>query len=325
VSGVSYFSRERWLAPFIDDETGRVTGGVSVRGASGRSKKFYEFTAYFFILPTLVILGLYSAYPLLYSVVMSFFNWNFGEPGATPVFVGLSNYASMWQDENFLVSLKNSFVFSTVTISLEFILGLWFAVLLSKEMRGNSIFRSIYLIPLAITPIVTGYLWRMIFNPANGLVNYLLGILKLPPKTWIAEPRLAFFTICFVDIWEWTPFVMIIFVAALKSIPPEFGEAARVDGANRWQLFWRISFPIMFPVVIVTMLLRFIDSFKVFDTIYALTGGGPGISTEVLGLYIYKQGLKYFYVGRTSAVVIVFVLIIFVTAFFAIRRTLRVS
>ena len=118
---------------------------------------------------------------------------------------------------------------------------------------------------------------------------------------------------------------MIIFVAALKSITPEYSEAATVDGASKWQLFWRVTFPLMFPVVIVTMLLRFIDSFKVFDTIFALTGGGPGISTEVLGLYIYKQGLKYFYVGRTSAVVIIFVLIIFITAFFAIKRTLRME
>ena len=288
-------------------------------------KTFYGFTAYLFILPVILALGLYSAYPLIYSIVMSFFQWNFGEPGASPIFAGFQNFISMWGEENFIVSLKNSFVFSTITISFEFIIGLWFAVLLSKELKGNSIFRSIYLIPLAITPIVTGYLWRMIFNPANGLFNYLLGFFNIPEQTWIAKPRLAFFSICFVDIWEWTPFVMIIFVAALKSIPPEYSEAATVDGASKWQLFWRVTFPLMFPVIIVTMLLRFIDSFKVFDTIFALTGGGPGISTEVLGLYIYKQGLKYFYVGRTSAVVIIFVLIIFVTAFFAIKRTLRIE
>jgi len=290
---------------------------------SRRLQTKYGISAYFFILPAILILGLYSAYPLIYSVVMAFFRWNFGEPGTSPAFAGLANFISIWKDENFLVSLKNSFVFSTITISAEFIIGLWFAVLLSKEIRGNSLFRSIYLIPLAITPIVTGYLWRMIFNPANGLFNYLLGLFKIPPQTWIAAPKLAFFAICFVDIWEWTPFVMIIFVAALKSLPPELSEAGTVDGANNWQLFWRITFPLLSPVVIVTMLLRFIDSFKVFDTIFALTGGGPGISTEVLGLYIYKQGLKYFYVGRTSAVVIIFVLIIFISAFFAIRKTLK--
>lgn len=290
---------------------------------SGKLRTRYGFSAYFFILPAILVLGLYSAYPLIYSIIMAFFRWNFGEPGSTPVFVGFTNFISLWKDENFLVSLKNSFVFSTITISFEFILGLWFAVLLSKEIKGNSVFRSIYLIPLAITPIVTGYLWRMIFNPANGLFNFLLGLLKIPPQTWIATPKLAFFTICFVDIWEWTPFVMIIFAAALKSLPPELSEAATVDGANNWKLFWRITFPLLSPVVIVTVLLRFIDAFKVFDTIFALTGGGPGISTEVLGLYIYKQGLKYFYVGRTSAVVIIFVIIIFISAFFAIRKTLK--
>jgi len=283
----------------------------------------YGYTAYLFILPAILILGLYSIYPLAYSVIMSFFKWNIGDPGASPILIGFTNFISMWSEENFIVSLKNSLIFSAITITFEFLLGLWFAVLLSQEIKGNSIFRSIFLIPLAITPIVTGLLWRMIFNPANGLFNYILGFFNIPPQTWIAAPKLAFFTICFVDIWMWTPFVMIIFVAALKSIPPTLSEAASVDGASRWQLFWRITFPLMMPVIIVTMLLRLIDSFKVFDTIYALTGGGPGLSTEVLGLYIYKQGLKYFYIGRTSAVTVVFVIIIFIVAFFAIRRTLR--
>jgi multiple sugar transport system permease protein len=254
-----------------------------------RFRSFYGFTAYLFILPAILILGLYSAYPIFYSIVMSFFRWNFSEPGSAPVFAGFANFLSIWLEENFLVSLKNSFIFSVSTITFEFFIGLLFAVLLSKEIKGNSIFRSIYLIPLAITPIVTGYLWRMMFNPANGLVNYLLEFFNIKSQTWLAVPRLAFFTICFVDIWEWTPFVMIIFAAALKSIPPEFAEAATVDGAGKWQLFWRVTFPMLSPVVIVTMLLRFIDSFKVFDTIYALTGGGPGISTEVLGIYISRD------------------------------------
>ncbi len=283
----------------------------------------YGFTAYIFILPAIIILGLYSLYPLVYSIVMSFFEWNIVQPDATPLFVGLKNFIDMWQNENFLVSLKNSFLFSAITISLEFTLGLWFAVLFSQEIRGNSIFRSLFLIPLAITPVVTGLLWRMIFNPANGLVNHILEIFNLPPQMWLASPNLAFFSICFVDVWMWTPFVVIVFVAALKSIPTDLGEAAEVDGANRWQLFWKITFPIMLPVVIVVMLLRFIDSFKVFDTIFVMTGGGPGLSTEVLGLFLYKQGLKYFYIGRTSAVTIIFVMIIFAAAFFAIRRTLR--
>jgi len=288
-----------------------------------RFKTSYGYAAYLFILPAIIVLGFYSLYPLIYSVVMSFFKWFMGDPAASPVFIGFQNFISVWREENFIISLKNSFIFSAITITFEFIIGMWFAVLLSQEIRANSIFRSIFLIPLAITPVVTGLLWRMIFNPANGLFNYILGFFKILPQAWVSEPKLAFFAISLVDIWMCTPFVMIIFVAALKSIPPELNEAASVDGATRWQLFWHIKFPIMIPVIIVVMLLRFIDSLKVFDTILVLTRGGPGISTEMLGLYIYKQGLKYFYVGKTSAVTILFVMIIFVAAFFAIKRTLR--
>ena len=283
----------------------------------------YGYTAYFFILPAILILGLYSLYPMIYNIILSFFELNIAIPDASPIFVGITNFISMWTDENFIVSLKNSLIFSAITVTFEFIFGLWFAVLLSQEIKGNSFFRSIFLIPLAFTPVVTGMLWKMILNPSNGLFNYFLGFINIPSQNWFATKYLAFFSICLVSIWMWTPFVMIIFVAGLKSIDTTITDAALVDGASSWQRFWRVTFPIMSPVIIVTLLLRLIDSLKVFDILYVLTGGGPGISTEVMGLYIYKQGLKYFYGGKASAVNVLFVLVILVLAFFAIRKTLR--
>jgi multiple sugar transport system permease protein len=281
------------------------------------------FGAYFFILPAIIVLGFYSVYPLIYNIVMSFYKWDMGDPTSKPVFIGIKNFITVWGEENFTFSMQNSFVFSVITVGLAFIIGLWLAVLLSQEFKGASIFRSIFLIPLAITPVVTGLMWRMILNPSNGLMNYLLSFLNITGPNWLADSKLAFISICFVDVWMWTPFMMIVFVAALKSIPPELHEAASVDGASRWSAFWKITFPLIMPVTIVVVLIRFIDSFKTFDQVFTLTRGGPGISTELLGLYIYKQGLKYFNIGKTSAAVIIFMIIIFIISYFAIRKTLK--
>lgn len=295
------------------------------KGWKEKFKTPYGYIVYILILPAIILLGLYSIFPPIYSIVMSFFSWNMVDPSSVPQFVGLKNFFDIFKDINFIVAARNSIFFSAVTVAVEFVFGLGLALLVSQEIKGASIFRSFLLIPLVITPVVIGLLWRMIFNPSIGLFNYLLGFFNIPAQAWVAEPKLAMFAIIFVEIWQWTPFIMIVYVAGLKSLPTEPFEAAIVDGASRWQVFRYITFPLLMPVTIVILLIRIMDSFKVFDTIYVLTRGGPGISTEVFGLYIFKQGLKYFHVGKSSAATIIFVIVIFIISFFAIRKTLRVE
>jgi multiple sugar transport system permease protein len=224
----------------------------------------------------------------------------------------------------FRSSALHTFVFGTGTVALELVLGLALALAVAREGAGMRVVRSILLIPMIMTPVVVGVLWRILFYD-KGPLNYLLDTLRLPSVLWFVEPTWAFAAVMIVDVWQWTPFVLIVMVAAIAGLPSEPYRAAQIDGASRWQVFRYITLPMLWPVILITGLLRFMDAIKVFDTIYVLTGGGPGYSTEMLSSYIYKQGLRYFNIGSAASTSWLFLAVVVALSLVIIRIRSRVT
>jgi multiple sugar transport system permease protein len=199
--------------------------------------------------------------------------------------------------------------------------GMILALLLTRG--GGKVIRlarSGLLVPMVMTPVVVGILWRMLLNPDFGIVNYILILFGLGKQTWLSSSRHALWAIMVTDIWKWIPFTTLCFTAGFTALNPELNEAAYVDGASAWQIFWRITLPLMRPVILVTLLLRFVDSFKVLDAVYVMTYGGPGNTTDLLSFFIYRIGLGFFKVGYASSLAMLFIVFVFVITFYWIRQ-----
>jgi len=200
---------------------------------------------------------------------------------------------------------------------LQLIIGTVLALLLNRLGRARTWLVSLFLIPVMIAPVVAGFQFRMIYNDQFGPLNYIIQVLSrghLRGYAWIADPSVALFSIMLTDVWQWTPFMLLIMLAGLQSVPVEFYEAAEVDGASGWQMFWRITLPLLLPVIIIGILVRFMDTFKLFDVVYQLTGGGPGSVTETIAFYTYLQGFKFFSLGYTAAMAFIQLVVITIVA-----------
>ena len=272
--------------------------------------------------PTTLFLFITALVPLLYSVYISFFKYKMNLPNATPTFVGFANYARMLTDKTLRVATSNTFKFAFISVTLEVILGLFVAMAFCSDRRWARIGTSILLIPMIMAPVAIGTLWRMMLDGNTGVVNYLLSFLGIESVNWLSNPKYAMPAVLFVNVWQLVPWVVIVAAAGLKALPGDCLEAALVDGANNRQIFWHIVLPMISPLLVIIYMLRFVDAFKVFDTVYTMTNGGPGTATEMLPNYIYKQGMKYFDVGYTAALAISFVLVmsLFTAIFLKIRR-----
>jgi multiple sugar transport system permease protein len=277
-----------------------------------------------FLLPAVVFLAVTSVYPLARTFWLSFHTWFMNKPKTSPRWVGLGEYQATLADQVFRTSALNTALFGVGTVAVELLLGLALALALTSEGRGIRVARSLLLVPMIMTPVVVGVLWRILLSD-KGLVAYLLSLIHLGPVLWFVDPVWAFAGVMLVDIWMWTPFVMIVLTAALAALPGEPFRAALIDGASRWQIFRYLTLPMLLPVLLVTGLLRFMDAIKVFDTIYVLTSGGPGYATEMLSSYIYKQGLRYFNIGGAAAASWMFLLTIVAISIVMIRLRARVG
>ena len=278
-----------------------------------------------FIAPTTIFLAVTALIPLLYSIYISFFRYKLNQANAHPIFTGLQNYIRMFSDRTLLVSTKNTFLFAFVTVTLEVIIGLAVAMAFCSDKRWSRLCTSVLLIPMIMAPVAIGTLWRMMFDGSTGIINYLLSFFGVENIVWLSNPKYAMIAVMFVNIWQLVPWVCIIVAAGLKALPGDCLEAALVDGASNRQIFIHIVLPMISPLLIIVYMLRFVDAFKVFDTVYTMTNGGPGTATEMLPNYIYKQGLKYFDVGYTAALAIAFVLIMTVITIFFLRLRKKVE
>lgn len=261
-----------------------------------------------FLMPTLVFLGITALLPLLYSLYLSFFRMKLNLPNQTPQFVGFENYARMLTDQLLHTSTWNTILFAVISVALETVLGLMVAMVICSDKRWARIVTSIFMIPMIMAPVAIGTLWRMMLDSSTGVINYLLSFLGIPSINWLSNPTSAMIAVMLVNVWQLTPWVTVICAAGLKALPSDCLQAGLMDGATSGQIFRHIVIPLIKPVLVVVLMIRFIDAFKVFDTVYVMTNGGPGSATEMLPNYIYKQGLKFFDAGYAAALAIVFVL-----------------
>ncbi len=272
-----------------------------------------------FMAPAVLFLLFTSVYPLLYSLRLSFFSWNMTVPNSHPVYIGWDNYTRLFSDSNFLASVRVTLIFVVVSVALEFLLGMMLALLATANVKAIGLIRTVLLIPLMMTPVVVGVLWRTLFHSTYGAINFFIGLIGIAPQPWVADPVQALPSVIAVEIWQQLPVVVFILAAGIQSLPIDLYKAARVDGASSWQIFREITLPLLRPVILVVLLLRIMDAFRVFDIIWTLTFGGPGRTTELLSILIYKSGLQFFQIGQASAMSWLFLLVIFFISIFFIR------
>jgi multiple sugar transport system permease protein len=252
---------------------------------------------YWAVLPAAFILLMFTLYPIAQLLRMSVSEIKFTQDQIFWNIVGLKHLFSAIHDPVVPVAWKNTFIYATLSVVSEALLGLLLAVLISRTRKFVGIYRTILLFPLLIPPIAIGTIWRLMYDFNYGFINQILMLLNIIGPTWTADPKLALYCIVFVDIWHWTSFLFLIILAGIESLPHELAEAARVDGATEWQTYRYIFLPLLKPTLITAIMLRTIFAFKVFDQIFLLTGGGPGTTTEVINLYIYKTFFVQFRLG----------------------------
>ncbi len=264
-----------------------------------------------FLAPLLVVLGGIVAYPLLYSLWLSVTNFNILKQGQTR-FVGLDQYLSLPANETYVAALVNTLVFVGLAVAFELLLGLALALALQQVLprRGRNVLRSFLLTPMFVTPIAVGLMFRFLLNQQLGLIPALLAQAGL--RVDFFGSQLALFSIVGIDVWQWTPFMLLLMLAGLESLPTQPFEAAKVDGAGTWFTFANVTLPLMRPVIAVAVLIRGLDAFKVFEYVFAITRGGPGTATETLQYEVYRTGFTFFRLGEAAAMAFVLVAIVLV-------------
>lgn len=275
-------------------------------------------TPYMFLAPAGIILVFGLLYPIGYMVYASFFDWNPSQLLGEAEWIGWRNYYNLLSDAAFHESLWVTIKFAFVVVLLEMLIGVGLALLLDRNIKGMTVLRTIFILPMMIAPIVVGLMWRYMYHPSVGIFNKTLNWLGLESIPWLSDSHWAFTSIVIADVWQWTPFIFILSLAALQSLPSSTLEAARIDGATNWQQILYIKIPLMMPVLIVTLLLRMIDAFKVLEVILVMTNGGPGLSTEIMALRISRTASEFRELGAAAAMsnILLIVLLVLTIAMF---------
>ena len=260
--------------------------------------------------PSMAFLTLISIYPMVFNIYNSFFQYNFAKTVAAK-FVGLGNYLDALTNENLITALVNTGIFMVWCVCVEFALGFGLALLFSNYRGSSRLIRSLMITPTMIAPIVASLMWLLMYNSDYGVVRRLLQLCGVVnPPALLASQTYAMPAVILVDVWQWTPFVMLTLFAGLTAMPKDLTEAACVDGANGFQRLVHITVPSLKPVIAVVLLMRVMDTFKSFEVIYMLTKGGPGNATETVSYYAYKVGFSFFEIGESSAICILILFVI---------------
>ncbi|WP_323120274.1 carbohydrate ABC transporter permease [Burkholderia alba] len=248
--------------------------------------------------PALLVLGVLALYPVARVLIDSFFNVDYAS--GRRAFAGWANYRAVLGDDAFAASFGNTLQFTVVASIVEVALGFGLALLFVRRFPGRRIALPLAILPMMLSTLVCSAIWRNWLN-YSGFLNALLALFGWPGVRWLSDPHLAIWSLILVDVWQWTPMAFLIVLAGLQAIPQELYEAARTDGASERQCLMHITLPLVMPQIVLAMLLRSIDTFKLFDKVYALTGGGPGNATQTLSTYVYDTGFRFFNVGPASA------------------------
>ncbi len=298
------------------------TGGTQLSNQPVSRKIKFVLKPYLFIMPAMIILLGLIIYPLIFSLSKSLTDFMLGMPGEQ--FVGLKNYLTAITDQSFHNSLIFSIIFSISATSIELVLGFITALLLQRRFIGKRIVTILLILPMMVTPVVVGIIWLLMFQPDFSVINGLLHMLGIKGPIWLQNKWTARFAVIVADIWQWTPFFTLVLLGALLSISTEVIEAAKVDGASGFQILRYIKIPCIMPLILVALLIRLIDTFRVFDKIFVMTNGGPGNTTEVLSLHIYRAGLPFMNVSYAAAMSYIFLIIMIVITTLLIKQLKKV-
>jgi len=278
-----------------------------------------KLTGLFFVSPTILIIIAVVLIPLLFALVVSFFRFTLVDPNFDK-FVFFDNFKAVFQDQYLWNSLKVTLIFVFTVIPLEFVLGFFIAIMLNQNIRFKGLFYAILTIPMVMSPVAVGLIWKMLLHADLGIVNYIFSVLHLPYVNWLGSDKFALFTLVLVDIWQQMSFMILILLAGLKSLPKEPFESARIDGANGVQSFFYITLGLMRPVISVAVLIRLVFSFRTYDLIYTMTRGGPGVSSELISYFIYKTTFMGMDFSKASAISYVLLLLIMVIVIFLFKE-----
>jgi len=275
------------------------------------------------VAPAVLLIIALSVYPLLFSLVVSFINYDFQVPGHA--FVGLKNFSMVVFDPVARWSLVLTAMLSGFSVAIEFALGLAVALLMVRNFPGRGLIMSILIVPLFISPVIVGQAWTLLLQRPFGPTNYILGALLGREVTigWLTESPWLYISLIVADVWQWTPFMFVILLAGLTSIPPNLYEAAELDGVSAWQAFWAITVPHLAPMMLLAITFRLLDSIRMFDTIFIMTGGGPGTSTYTASFYLYTVGFTQFHLSQATAGSWLFLIFTALVVTLLVRRLLK--
>jgi multiple sugar transport system permease protein len=275
---------------------------------------------YLLVWPAVLVLLLIGLFPIIYTLMVSFQNINMFDEDTS--FNGLLNYARLFGDTRLWASLLHTFVLTAIALPLELILGLAMAYLFLERMPGRQVFVALLVLPTVISPVIAGAIWRLLFDNRFGPVNQVLGWIAGEPVTilWTVNPAFVYPAILIAEVWQWTPFMFLLLLAGLSNVDQSQLEAAEIDGAGWWRIFWRITLPAIRPVLAIALLIRALDLFRLFDVVWALTKGGPGTMTETISIYAYVQGFQQFETSYTAAIAVMVIILLSILVILALKR-----
>jgi multiple sugar transport system permease protein len=266
-----------------------------------------DWTAAVLLAPAIVYMTVVGFYPLVYSAYISFTDYN-PVQGRQGAWIGLDNFTAALSDGQFWHALFLTAIFTVLSVGLSLCLAVLLALLFNKQLPGFVVLRTIVLVPMLVTPIAVGIIWRTMMNPDRGLLNFLLSFLGIDPQPWVGSSASAFASILLVDVWEWTPFLFIIILAGLRGLPASPFEAAAIDGAGAFRVFFNLTLPMLKPVIIIATLLRIVDAARTYDAVFILTRGGPDFATDLGSIYLQRVNFQFFNLGYGSALSWIFLL-----------------
>lgn len=277
---------------------------------------------YIYIIPAIIILFIVTIFPLLFSVYMSVHRFLTIDP-RTP-FIGFDNYSTLFSNPDFLNSLRVTFIYVLASVALTFLAGLGLALVLNQDIKGVTVVRTFVILPITIAPVVVGFAWKYLLDPGQGLVGaFLLPSIGIAPPAILGDPTNALISVILADVWAKTPIVMLIILAGLQAVPKDLYRQAKTDGAGPIVRFTKITLPHIRPLILVSIMIKFIDSMNAFDQIYVMTSGGPGNATMTLAVYGMRVGFQFYNLGQAAAIGIIMVILSGIVISFLIRYLLR--
>ncbi len=296
----------------VDDRMTATTSTLPATIAASQPAPFThsaDFTPryWLFAAPAVLVVAAVIVFPWLFTLYMSTQDWKIG---GGPEFIGLQNFAELFRDTRFIESMGHTLYFTVLAVVLPIVFGTAAALVFHREFPFRGLLRTVFVMPMMATPVAVALVWTMMFHPQLGVLNYLLSLVGIGPQAWVYSPDTVIPTLILVEVWHWTPLVMLIVLGGLAGLPREPYESALIDGANDWHMFRHITLPLVWPFIMVAIVIRTIDALKAFDTIFVITQGGPGTASETLNIFLYLQAFQFYKIGYASAVVVIFFVIV---------------